>query len=106
MGANKLIKYIDGNYITIEIPPFNLNKIILLNKGLLGGNLIVNITLLNISKIKWDNIDIEKKEIFINYIDEIYKNWLETYIRVYWYNNVIISQGISILYRIYAAITP
>jgi DnaJ-class molecular chaperone len=74
VGANKLIKYIDGNYITIEIPPFNLNKIILINKGLLGGNLIVNITLLNISKIKWDNIDIEKKEVFLNYIDEIYKN--------------------------------
>ncbi len=74
VGANKLIKYIDGNYITIEIPPFNLNKIILINKGLLGGNLIVNITLLNISKIKWDNIDIEKKKVFLNYIDEIYKN--------------------------------
>jgi DnaJ-class molecular chaperone len=74
MGANKLVKYIDGNYINIEILPFNLNKIILINKGLLGGNLIVNITLLNISKIKWDNIEPEKKEVFINYIDDIYKN--------------------------------
>lgn len=74
VGANKIIKYIDGNYINIEIQPFNLNKIILINKGLLGGNLIINITLLNISKIKWDNICIDKKNIFIKYIDEIYKN--------------------------------
>lgn len=74
VGSNKLIKYIDGNYINIEIPPFNLNKIILTDKGLLGGNLIANITLLNISKIKWDNIELEKKEVFINYIDDIYKN--------------------------------
>ena len=31
VGANKIIKYIDGNYINIEIQPFNLNKIILIN---------------------------------------------------------------------------
>jgi len=74
IGATKIIKYIDGNYINIEIPPFTLNKIYVNNKGLLGGNLIINIILLNISKINWDNIDSEKKAIFIKYIDNIYKN--------------------------------
>ena len=74
IGATKLIKYIDGNYINIEIPPFTLNNIYLNNKGLLGGKLIINIILLNISKINWDSIDLEKKEIFIKYIDNIYKN--------------------------------
>lgn len=74
LGANKLIKYIDENYINIEIPPFTLNNIYLYNKGLLGGKLIVNITLLNISKINWDNIDTERKDIFIKNIDYIYKN--------------------------------
>jgi hypothetical protein len=74
MGATKLIKYIDGNYINIEIPPFTLNNIYLNNKGLLGGKLIINITLLNISKINWDSLDLEKKDIFIKCIDNIYKN--------------------------------
>jgi DnaJ-class molecular chaperone len=74
IGATKLIKYIDGNYINIEIPPFTLNNICLNNKGLLGGKLIINITLLNISKINWDSLDFEKKDIFIKFIDNIYKN--------------------------------
>jgi DnaJ-class molecular chaperone len=74
IGANKLIKYIDGIYINIDIPPFTLNNIFIHNKGLLGGKLIVNIILLNISKINWDNIDSKNKEDFLKIIDNIYKN--------------------------------
>ena len=59
-GARKTIKYIDNNYINIDIPSFTLNNLIINNKGLLGGNLIINIILLNISKIVF--------ELFINLI--------------------------------------
>mgnify|MGYP000604140653 FL=1 len=44
-GARKTIKYIDNNYINIDIPSFTLNNLIINNKGLLGGNLIINIIL-------------------------------------------------------------
>ena len=74
IGANKLVKYIDGSYINIDIPPFTLNNIFIYNKGLLGGKLIVNIILLNISKINWDSIDLKNKEDFLKIIDNIYKN--------------------------------
>ena len=74
VGANKLIKYIDGSYINIEIPSFTLNNIFIYNKGLLGGKLIINIILLNISKINWDNINSKNKEDFLKIIDNIYKN--------------------------------
>jgi hypothetical protein len=74
IGANKLIKYIDGTYMNIEIHPFTLNNIYIYNKGLLGGKLIVNIILLNISKINWDNIDKNNKDNFLKIIDNIYKN--------------------------------
>ena len=73
-GSSKKIKYIDNNYIKIDIPSFTLNNIIFNNKGLLGGNLIVNVILLNISKINWDKLGTDDKKLFINYIDNIYKN--------------------------------
>lgn len=73
-GSCKNIRYIDNNYIKIDIPSFTINKLILNNKGLLGGNLVVNVILLNISKINWDTIDAEDKTRFINTIDNIYKN--------------------------------
>ena len=73
-GARKTIKYIDNNYINIDIPSFTLNNLIINNKGLLGGNLIINIILLNISKINWDKLDITEKNLFIKSIEKIYKN--------------------------------
>lgn len=73
-GSCKMIKYIDDNYIKIDIPPFTLNNVIFNNKGLLGGNLIVNVILLNISKIYWDNLGTDDKKLFIKMIENIYKN--------------------------------
>lgn len=73
-GVRKTIKYIDNNYINIDIPSFTLNNLIINNKGLLGGNLIINIILLNISKINWDKLDITEKNLFIKSIEKIYKN--------------------------------
>jgi len=73
-GSCKTIKYIDDNYIKIDIPPFTLNNVIFNNKGLLGGNLVVNVILLNISKIYWDNLGTNDKKLFIKTIENIYKN--------------------------------
>jgi len=73
-GSCKMIKYIDDNYIKIDIPPFTLNNVIFNNKGLLGGNLVVNVILLNISKIYWDNLGTNDKKLFIKTIENIYKN--------------------------------
>ena len=73
-GSCKTIKYIDNNYINIDIPSFTLNKYIINNKGLLGGNLIINIILLNISKINWDKLESGEKKLFIKSIENIYKN--------------------------------
>lgn len=73
-GSCKTIKYIDNNYINIDIPSFTLNKYIINNKGLLGGNLIINIILLNISKINWDKLEYDEKKVFIKSIENIYKN--------------------------------
>jgi curved DNA-binding protein CbpA len=73
-GSCKTIKYIDNNYIKIDIPPFTLNNVIFNNKGLLGGNLVVNVILLNISKINWDKLGTDDKKQFIKTIENIYKN--------------------------------
>jgi hypothetical protein len=73
-GSCKTIKYIDNNYIKIDIPSFTLNNVIFNNKGLLGGNLVVNVILLNISKINWDKLIIDEKKLFIKTIENIYKN--------------------------------
>jgi len=73
-GSCKKIKYIDNNYINIDIPSFTLNNLIINNKGLLGGNLIINIILLNISKINWDKLEFTEKTLFLKSIDNIYKN--------------------------------
>jgi len=73
-GSCKTIKYIDNNYIKIDIPSFTLNNVIFNNKGLLGGNLVVNVILLNISKINWDKLGTDDKRLFIKTIEHIYKN--------------------------------
>ena len=85
-GSCKTIKYIDNNYIKIDIPPFTLNNVIFNNKGLLGGNLIVNVILLNISKIYWDKLGTDDKNMFIKTIENIYKNWYKV-LAIYYYNN-------------------
>ena len=41
---------------------------------LIYQNLIINIILLNISKINWDKLDITEKNLFIKSIEKIYKN--------------------------------
>jgi len=71
-GTTKVINYIDGNYINIEIRPLNLDKIILENKGLLGGNMIVNIKYVNIEALEWDKLSNENKTELLNILKKIF----------------------------------
>jgi DnaJ-class molecular chaperone len=71
-GTTKVINYIDGNYINIEIRPLNLDKIILENKGLLGGNMIVNIKYVNIEALEWDKLSNENKTELLNILKMIF----------------------------------
>lgn len=73
MGSNKIIKYIDGNCIDIQIKPFDLNKIFINNKGLFGGDLIINLNYKNINIDEWNIINDEDKELMISIINKIYK---------------------------------
>jgi len=71
-GTTKVINYIDGNYINIEIQPLKLNNIILENKGLLGGNMIVNIKYVNIEQLDWDKLSNENKTELLNILKKIF----------------------------------
>ena len=71
-GTTKVINYIDGNYINIEILPLNLDKIILENKGLLGGAMIVNIKYVNIEALEWDKLSNENKTELLNILKKIF----------------------------------
>jgi DnaJ-class molecular chaperone len=72
-GTTKIINYIDGNCINLEIKPLNLNKIILEGKGLLGGKLIVNINYININIDEWNKLSDENKENILLLLKSIYK---------------------------------
>jgi len=72
LGTKKYIQYVDNDNISIDIPPFNKENIIVLNKGLFGGNLIVKILFNNISNKKWNNVDNEIKKDFIKILDDMY----------------------------------
>jgi len=71
-GTTKIINYIDGNCINIEIKPLNLNKIILEGKGLLGGKLIVNINYKNIDIEEWNKLSNENKDKLLLLLKLIY----------------------------------
>ena len=72
IGGIKKIKYVDNTYIDITIEPFNLNDIIIKDKGLLGGNLNVKLIYLNITLKDWKKISKKKREKIINIIKKIY----------------------------------
>tara|TARA_B100000795_G_scaffold268474_1_gene255499 strand:- start:135 stop:809 length:675 start_codon:yes stop_codon:yes gene_type:complete len=73
VGSHKNIKYIDGNCINVTIKPFDLGKIIIKNKGLLGGDLIINLNYKNINIDEWNIIQEEDKKTFVNIINKFYK---------------------------------
>jgi hypothetical protein len=73
IGSIKVIKYIDNSYIDIVITPFNIDNIVIKNKGLIGGDLIIKLKLQDISNNNWNKLDDESKKLFIKYLDDMYK---------------------------------
>jgi len=72
-GSDKKIKYIDGNNIDIKINSFDLNNILLANKGLIGGDLIISLNLNNMDSSDLDKLTIDEKLNFIKYVEKIYE---------------------------------
>lgn len=72
-GSDKKIEYIDGNYIDIKINSFDLNNILLVNKGLIGGDLIISLNLNNMDSSDLDKLTIDEKINFIKYVEKIYE---------------------------------
>lgn len=73
LGSNKKITYIDGNDIDFKINSFDLNNIILENKGLLGGDLIISVNLNNLDSSDLNKLTNKEKIKFIRYVEKIYK---------------------------------
>jgi DnaJ-class molecular chaperone len=73
-GFNTKILYIDNNIIDIFIPPFNKKIFKISDKGINGGDLILKLNYLdyNIDIDKWNNINNEHKDIFINILDKVF----------------------------------
>lgn len=72
IGSVKTVKYIDNSYVDILILPFNIENIVIKNKGLMGGDLIIKLILRNILQENWNRIDDDKKNVFTKYIDDMY----------------------------------
>lgn len=72
-GSDKKIEYIDGNYIDIKINSFDLNNILLANKGLIGGDLIISLNLNNMDSSDLDKLTIDEKINFIKYVEKMYE---------------------------------
>jgi DnaJ-class molecular chaperone len=72
-GSDKKIEYIDGNNIDIKINSFDLNNILLANKGLIGGDLIISLNLNNMDSSDLDKLTIDEKLNFIKYVEKIYE---------------------------------
>ena len=66
-------QYIDGNNIDIKINSFDLNNILLANKGLIGGDLIISLNLNNMDSSDLDKLTIDEKLNFIKYVEKIYE---------------------------------
>lgn len=57
VGGVKQLQYVDDGYIDINLKAFCLDQIIIAGKGLLGGNLIINLYIINIQEKEWKNLD-------------------------------------------------
>lgn len=70
-GYNGEINYIDKNKINITIPSFIKKKYEIVNKGIKGGSLIINIKYKNIEKIKYNLLEKKDKENLLILLDKI-----------------------------------
>lgn len=71
-GCSKKLKYIDDNYIIIDIKPFEA-KIIKNGMGLNGGNLIINIIVKNLKLFEWNKIHAKDKDDMIRILNALIK---------------------------------
>ena len=72
IGGTKKIRYVDDTYIDVVIEPFNLEDIIIKNKGLLGGNLNVRLNFQNITLQNWGKISEKKRTRIITILKKMY----------------------------------
>jgi hypothetical protein len=72
IGCVKVIKYIDDSFIDVVIKPFNLDNIVIKNKGLIGGALIIRLVLHNISHENWCKINEDNRKVFVKYLDDMF----------------------------------
>ena len=72
IGGTKKIRYVDDTYIDVVIEPFNLEDIIIKNKGLLGGNLNVRLNFQNITLQNWGKISEKKRDRVITILKKMY----------------------------------
>jgi hypothetical protein len=60
-GATKSVKYIDGEYIKVYIPPFQKNLYEIHGKGVKNGSFIINLNMKYIEKDRWDTLNEKDK---------------------------------------------
>ena len=72
IGGTKKIRYVDDTYIDVVIEPFNLEDIIIKNKGLLGGNLNARLNFQNITLQDWKKISEKKRNKMITILKKMY----------------------------------
>lgn len=65
LGGQKKLKYVNDNgFLDIVLKPFSLDQVVIAGKGLLKGDLIVNLHIINIQEKEWKNLDeVHKKKI-------------------------------------------
>jgi DnaJ-class molecular chaperone len=61
LGCEKDIPYIDGNMMHVNIPAFQKEYYEIADKGLLGGSLILNVSLKYIDKDRWQSLSEKDK---------------------------------------------
>ncbi len=61
LGCQKEVLYVDGNMLHVDIPPFQKEYYEIADKGLLGGSLILNVSLKYVEKDMWQNLSEKDK---------------------------------------------
>jgi hypothetical protein len=56
-GIVKHLEYIDGGFLEVNVKAFNTDKIVLKGYGLFGGDLVININIINIQEKEWKRLD-------------------------------------------------
>ncbi len=71
VGCTKHLEYIDGGFLEIHVRAFSTDKIVLKGQGLFGGDLIVNIDIINIQEKEWKKLDENHKRKLIGILKMI-----------------------------------